>query len=104
MWQMPPWPHPPPGMPCAIEAGGVCDCVAARVRVGLVDTLRVRVMLIEGLRVRVGVWERGGERVPLLVAVWVAAGELDGVEDVVAEAEAEEDSLDDADDDAVAVE
>ena len=84
LWHTPPWPHPP-GIPRTMEAGGVCDRVAVRVRVRLVDALRVRVALIEGLRVRVGVWERGGERVPLRVAVWVAGGELDGVEVSVAE-------------------
>ena len=63
----------------------MCDRVAVRVRVRLVDALRVCVVLIEGLRVRVGVRECGGERVPLRVAVWVAGDEMDGVEDCVAE-------------------
>ena len=87
-----------------MEAGGVCDCVAVRVRVTLLDALRDRVVLIEGLRVRVGVWEPVGERVPLRVAVWVAGGEMDGVEECVAEAEAEADALGDGDGDAVGVE
>ena len=85
-------------------AGGVCDRVAVRVRVRLLDGLGVRVVLIEGLRVCVGVRELVGDRVPLRVAVWVAGGELDGVGAGVAEAEEEADELEDADDDAVNVE
>ena len=41
-----------------IEAGGVCDRVAVRVRVKLADALRVREEVIVELRVDTGVPER----------------------------------------------
>ena len=86
-----------------IEAGGVCDRVAVRVRVRLFDALRVRVVVIVGLRVDTGVLELEWERLPLRDAVWVAGDDLDGVDERLEDAEEEEDALDDADDDAVNV-